>query len=171
MKKVVLKYGFISGGIAAALMLIYSTFMEKISFDKGYLFGYTFIILSFVPIYFGILHLKNNTTSTRPTFLKYLGTGLLIAVISSACYALMWTILYYTVFPDFIEKYNAQMIALAQKSKDPAKAMKNVQEQMEQFRNMYKTPLSVFFWTFLIEPLPVGILISFIAAIIVKLRK
>jgi hypothetical protein len=169
MKKSVLKYGFISGGMSAVMVSIVGYMMHSYKFDAGEVMGYSFIILSFIPIYLGMVHYKNHA-ATPPSFLKYLGAGLLIAVISSACYALIWEILYYTLFPDFIEKYVACMADKWQQEHRSAEYIKKAMAGMEFYKKMYKNPISLFLGTLILEPLPVGIVISLISSAIVYFR-
>ena len=46
MKKVILTFGLIAGAISASLMVVSMVFADRIGFDRGYLVGYTTIVLS-----------------------------------------------------------------------------------------------------------------------------
>jgi hypothetical protein len=169
MKKSVIRFGLIGGAISVVLMIVATIFFEKFGSEGSEAVGYTGIILSSLPIYFGIRHYKNNA-SDKPGFLKFLGVGVLIAVVIGVCYALVWDILYYTVFPDFIDKYIACMADKAQKAHKSAAEMKKLAEQAQMFKKIYSNPFSVFLFTFVTEPLPVGIVVSLISSAIVWLR-
>lgn len=170
MKKSVVKYGLIGGAISILMMLCVTINLEKSDHGVGSeVFGYIAIILSSLPIYFGVAHYAKHAVE-KPGFLKQLGAGLLIALIIGICYALTWTILYYTVFPDFLDKYIACMKDNAVKAHKTTAELQKLQEQANMFRKMYATPLSIFFFTLITEPLPVGIVVSLVSATIIWLK-
>ena len=54
MRKTVLTFGLISGGILSLMMLSTVPFADQIGFDKGVIIGYTTMVLSFLLVFFGI---------------------------------------------------------------------------------------------------------------------
>ncbi len=86
MKKIVLTFGLISGAMAAAMMLGTLPFVEKIGFEKGYILGYTTIVLSALMVFFGVRSYRENVGGGRLTFGRGVAVGILITLISNACY-------------------------------------------------------------------------------------
>jgi hypothetical protein len=170
MKKTVITYGLLSGGISAALMLITSL---TIGFDHGgfgYLIGYTAMILAFLFIYFGMASYRDNMGGGTIKYGKALAIGILIAIISSICYVIMWAFVYHFMFPDFMDKYSTDVInKLRAKGAPEAEIIKQI-AGLQQMKEMYKNPVLFFLFTF-IEPFPVGVAISLISAFIVRMKK
>ena len=48
MKRIVLKFGLLSGGAAALMMFATVPFIEAISFERSAIVGYTAIVISFL---------------------------------------------------------------------------------------------------------------------------
>lgn len=117
MRRILLVYGFIAGGMLAAMMLITLPFHDRIGFDTGGpVVGYTTMVLAFLMIYFGVKSYRDNVGGGKVSFWRALGGGALIAVIGSACYVATWEIAYFNVMPDFPDKYAAHTIEKAKQS-------------------------------------------------------
>src|SRR6202142_4284228 len=116
MKKTVLTFGLISGAISAAMMLATLPFADKIGWDKGEVLGYTTIVLAALMVFFGVRSYRENVAGGRLTFGRGFAVGILITLISSACYVGTWEIVYYKLMPGFAEKYAAHMVERAKAS-------------------------------------------------------
>jgi hypothetical protein len=162
-KKTVITFGVISGVISSLLMVGTSTLVDRIGFDKGYIVGYTAIVLSFLLVFFGIRSYRDNVTDGHITFMKGFGVGICITLISCVFYVGTWEVLSRTVFKDFMDKYSAYMISKAQASGASAQAVQAQITEIEQMKVMYANPLYRVAMTF-IEPFPVGLLITLISA-------
>jgi hypothetical protein len=172
MKKTIIKYGFISGAMAAVGMLLMSFVLKSYGvagsgFDKTAYVGFSAIILSMSVIFFGIKAYRDNENDGTITFMKALLIGLGIALISSVCYSLMWLVVYYNVFPNFIEDYAAFTVKKLKESGATELQLSKNQAEMQQFKDLYKTPFGIFAVT-LIEPLPIGVLGALVSAFILK---
>jgi len=170
MKKIVLTFGLISGAISAALMLATVPFIDKIGFDRGVIVGYTGMVLSFLLVFFGIRSYRENIGKGQISFGRALGVGLLIMLISCICYVITWEIVYFNFMPDFGEKYAAYMIESARASGASPEQISKQIEQMKSFKVMYDKPLINAALTFL-EPLPVGLIMTFISSLILRKRR
>ena len=69
---------------------------------------------------------------------------------------------YYLFVPDFLDKYIPHVLKGVAASDLPAKT-----KEMENFKNMYKSPFFVILITYS-EVLPVGLIVAFISALILK---
>ena len=172
MKKTIIKYGLISGGIAAVSQFIITLVLKSYGFDKtafersAYV-GYTLIILSMAVIFFGIKAYRDTESEGTMTFTKGLLIGLGIAAISSVCYSLMWLVVYYNFVPNFMDDYAAFTIKQLKESGASALQLSENEAQLQQFKDLYKTPFGIFALT-LIEPLPIGVLGALVSAFILK---
>ena len=172
MKKTIIKYGLISGGMAAtailAITLVLKSYgFDKVGFDNSAYVGYTLIILSMAVIFFGVKAYRDTENEGKMTFTKGLLIGLGIAAISSVCYSLMWLVVYYNFIPNFMEDYATFCTQKLKESGASASELSKNQAELQQFKNLYKTPLGIFAVT-LIEPLPIGILGALVSAFILK---
>jgi hypothetical protein len=166
MKKTVLTFGLISGAISSSLMLLVTMpLADKIGFDNGEILGYTTIVLSFLLVYVGVRSYRENIGGGTITFGRALGVGLLITVISCACYVASWEILYFNFGfgHDFLDKYSAYQTEKAKASGASAEALQTQLQEMEKFKKMYENPLFNAAMTFM-EPFPVGLIVSLISA-------
>lgn len=172
MKKTIIKYGLISGAIAAAcqliiVMILKSYGFDKVGFDNSAYFGYSLIILSMAVIFFGIKAFRDKENEGKVTFTKGLGIGLGIALISSVCYSLMWLVVYYGFIPNFMEDYATFCMNKLKESGANEMELSKNQAELAQIKEFYKTPWGIFAIT-LVEPLPIGVLGALVSAFILK---
>ena len=170
MKKIVLVFGLISGALMAVFMFATMPFLDKIGFDRGYIVGYTGMVLAFMLIFFGIRSYRENVGGGAITFGRAFAVGILIAVISSLCYVIAWQILYHTLMPDFFEKFSAHVIEKARASGATPEAVQAKVQEMEQAKRLYSNPVLHVAFTFL-EPFPVGLIITLISALILRKKR
>ncbi len=90
MRKTVLTFGLISGGILSLMMLSTVPFVDQIGFDKGAIIGYTTMVLSFLLVFFGIRSYRENIGQGVITFGRAFSVGILITIISCLCYVVTW---------------------------------------------------------------------------------
>jgi hypothetical protein len=77
----------------------------------------------------------------------------------------MWLVVYYNFIPNFMEDYAAYSTNELKASGASEAELRNNAAQMQDFKNLYKTPFGVFAVT-LIEPLPIGVLGALVSAFI-----
>jgi Protein of unknown function (DUF4199) len=167
MKKTVLTFGLISGGVSAAMMLMTVPFADRIGWEKGEILGYTGIVLSALMVFFGVRSYRENVGAGRITFGRGFAVGILITLISSACYVGTWEIVYYKFMPDFVDKYAAHMVEHAKVSGASQQKMDETARQAEQFKKMYANPAINVAMTFM-EVFPIGLVVTGITAGILR---
>jgi hypothetical protein len=170
MKKPVLTFGLISGAILSAMMVATMPFIDQIGFDRGMIIGYTTMVLAFLLVFFGIRSYRETVGEGQITFSRALGVGLLIMVVACICYVITWEIVYFNFLPDFGDKYTAHVLENARSSGASPEAIAKQAEEMNKFKALYN---NIFFnaaVTFL-EPLPVGLPLTFISALILRKRR
>lgn len=90
--------------------------------------------------------------------------------VSCVCYVITWEFLYFNFMPDFGEKYTNFLIDKTRASGASVEQIAQQTEQMKNFKALYDNPLINAAFTFL-EPLPVGIVMTFISALVLRKRR
>jgi hypothetical protein len=163
MRKIVLTFGLIAGAILSAMMLITIPFHDQIGFDKGLVIGYTTMVLAFLLIFAGVKSYRVNVSGGSVSFGRALVVGLSITAVASVCYVATWQFVYHRLAPDYLEKYTAYAVAKERESGASEAQILAKTKEMQEFNELYKNPLVNIAYT-LLEPLPVGIVLSLIAA-------
>ena len=167
MKKIVLTFGLISGAVSIATMLAALPFEDKISHDKAEILGYTIIVLSALLVFFGIRSYRENVGGGRLSFGRGFAVGILITLISSACYVGTWEIVYFKFMPDFAVKYGAQMVERAKASGASQQKIAETEQQAKEFKQAYDNPLINMAYTFM-EVFPVYLVVTTVSAGILR---
>jgi uncharacterized protein DUF4199 len=169
MKKTVLTWGLISGAISSAMMLATLPFIDAIGFDKSEILGYTTLVLSSLLVFFGVRSYRENAGAGRLTFGRGFLVGVLIALVSSACYVATWQFIYYKVSPDFLDKYAAHLVDKATASGASPEKLAEIRKQSAEFKKMFDNPAVNVALTFL-EPLPIGLIAAALSAAALRRR-
>ena len=169
MRKVVLTFGLLSGAVSSAMMLLTIPFIDQIT-NHAEVLGYTTIVASFLLVFFGVRSYRDNVAGGSVTFARAFGVGLLMTVISCACYVATWEFLYFKVMPDFADKYAAHAIARARESGQSAAQIEALTKEMADFKTLYQKPLVNMAMTFM-EPFPVGLGVTIISAAVLRRRR
>jgi hypothetical protein len=133
MKKTVLIFGVISGLISSATMLATIPFMHKVSAEKGYIIGYTNIVLAGLLVFFGIRSYRENFSGGKLTFAQGFIVGILITVLSNCFYVATWEFIYHEFMPNFAENYATQMVEHAKASGASRQKVDQIARQAEEF--------------------------------------
>lgn len=170
MKRIVLTFGLIAGAILSGMMLLTLPFHDQIGFDKGYIIGYTTMVLAFLMIFVGVKTYRDTVAGGKVTFGQAFKVGLLIMLVASVCYVVTWEIIYYTISPDYLDKYASYSIEKLKQSGASAEAIAAKTQEMAKFKVMYQNPLVNIAFT-LLEPLPVGLLFTLVAAAVLSRKR
>ncbi len=171
MKKTVLTFGLIAGAILSLMMVATMPFMEKIGFDRGMIIGYTTMVLAFLLVFFGIRSYRETIGNGQISFWRALGVGLLIVVVASICYVITWEIIYFNFLQDFGEKYAAHAIEQVRGSGKSPQEIETEIANMRNMMNLYKSNILFNIAVTFIEPLPVGVPMSLLSALILRKRR
>ena len=168
MKKTVLTFGLISGVMISVLMDSSLLLANKIgSGHNSMLLGYTMMVASFLLIYFGVRSYRDNTLGGQISFGRAFACGILITLITTIFYVAMWEIVYFNFMPHFMDGYFAAQIQRIQSAGlDPATTAARV-AAIQHSQQLYQNPLVNMAYTF-IEPFPVGFIITFVSAAVLR---
>ncbi|HET9706209.1 MAG TPA: DUF4199 domain-containing protein [Vicinamibacterales bacterium] len=167
MTKIVLTFGLLSGAVAGVMMFLTLPFAERIGFDRAVYVGYTTIVISMLFVYFGVRSYRDNVLGGRMNFGKAFTAGMLITIISSACYVAAWLVMYYGFMPDFANQYADYLV---EQARTPGASQADIDaaiKQGEQARQWLANPLINAAVSFT-EPLPVGVIVTLISAAVLK---
>ena len=170
MKKIVLTFGLISGGILVAMMVATLPFIDQIGFENGEIIGYTTLVAAFLFVFFGIRSYRETVGNGYITFGRAFKVGILITVISSLCYVISWQIIYFNFIPDFVDKYSQYMVEKSRAAGASPEQIAGEVAQMERFKVIFQNPFYNFLITFFVEPFPIGLIITLISAFILRKR-
>jgi hypothetical protein len=169
MKKNIWVCGLIGGAVAAAWVVVgESAFTNGLSLNTRMVFGYASMILAFSLIFVAVKNYRDNYNSGIITFGKAFKIGLLITLIASTVYVIVWMIDFSYFVPDYGEKYQAQVLSELKASGASADVIQKQGTEMAATMEKYKTsPTFRAMFTYL-EIVPVGLVVSLIAALILK---
>jgi Protein of unknown function (DUF4199) len=167
MKKTVLTFGLISGGISAVAMLATVPFADRLGFDVGEILGYTLIVISALLVFFGIRSYRENVSGGRLTFGRGFAVGILITLLSNVCYVATWEVVYFKFMPDFADKYAAHMIGRAKSTGASPEKIEKTTREAAQFKEMYNKPSMNIALTFA-EVFPIGLGVTLLSAAVLR---
>lgn len=168
MKRIVLVYGLVAGAIVSVLVI--GTILWNrgtVDVEQGHLYGYASMVLAFLLVYFGVRRYRETVGGGAIGFGRAVGVGLLITLVASAVYVLVWQIVYYGFLPDFAERFGDAVVARMRESGETAAAIAAKEAEMARFAEMYRNPLFNVAVTFL-EIFPVGLVMTLISAAILR---
>ena len=114
MKKIVLRYGLVSGAVLMGLSAVIAPLCMNgtLDFSHSEVLGYSAMVLSFLLVFFGDPgSYRDNVAGGVISFGKAFQVGLLITLITCAMYVIAWEIIYFNFFPDFLDQYSAHVLA------------------------------------------------------------
>lgn len=170
MRRIILTFGLIAGGILAVAFSISLAFHDQISLEKGMYIGYTSMVAAFLMVFFGVRAYRDNVAGGSVRFGRAFLVGLGITMVATVCYVATWEVIYYKFMPDFYDKYAAVMVDNAKKSGASDAKIAATEKQMNDMKEAVKNPLVAIAYTF-IEPFPVGLLFTLIAAGVLSRKK
>ncbi|HWZ04049.1 MAG TPA: DUF4199 domain-containing protein [Mucilaginibacter sp.] len=168
MKKIIFTCGII-GGLISVGWYIFSVQVFKLdmSMNARLFFGYASMVLAFSLIFVGIKNFRDNYSGGVISFGTAIKVALLITAVASTVYVGVWLIDYYFFTPDYFDKYAASVLAGLKASHTSQANIDKQMAQITEYAKMYRNPFYNALMTYA-EIAPVGIVISLIAALILK---
>jgi len=166
MKRIVLTFGLISGAIASLLMLLQIPLIDRVGFERMEVVGYTAIIASMLLVFFGIRAYREHAGGVV-TFGRAFTVGILITLVSCACYVATWQVVYFNFAPDFMDRYSAYAIERVRASGASQSEIDATARRMRDFKELYDKPLVNAAFTFM-EPFPIGLLVTLVSAAVLR---
>lgn len=140
---------------------------SDVDMDNGQIIGYASMILAFGAGFFGVRQLRDKA-AYKWGFMKAWGVGLGIVLVGGIIYSGGWVV-YAENNPDKVEAMMEGYSRAIQENPDITEEEKQEQlKNMDEYAEVFKNPVANFFMTLIMEPLPPGIIISLIIAIILR---
>jgi hypothetical protein len=171
MKKTVLTFGVISGLIIAVLMSVTLQFSHQIGLNRAMVIGYTTMVLAFLLVFFGIRSYRENVGNGSISFSRALSVGLLIMLISCCFYVATWEVIYHNFLPNFADEYMTLASEQMRTSGKPPQQIEAEIANMQSMMQMYKSNILFNIAFTFLEPLPVGLVMTLISALILRKRR
>src|ERR1700741_5352728 len=171
MKKTVLTFGLISGAIISALMMATIPFAHRIGMGSAMVIGYTTMVLAFLLVFFGIRSYRENVGDGQISFGRALGVGLLIMLITCVFYVAIWEVMYHVFMPNFVDEYMTHAVDRVRASGKSPQEIETEIANMRSMMQLYKSNIFVNVGMTLLEPLPVGLLMTLLSAAILRKRR
>lgn len=168
MKKNVLVFGLIVGGILTGWMLYMAArCYTNPKVENNDTIGYAAMVLVFSLIYVGIKNYRDKYLGGTIRFATAFKTGFLISLVASTLYVVVWLVDYYIFIPDFLEAYSTHVLFQASLDGASQADLDAKAKQMATFKELYENPVFVVLITYA-EVLPPGLAVSLISALILK---
>jgi len=169
MKKTIWVCGVIAGIFSVTWGVISAgPLSDSLSLNTRLVLGYATMILAFSLIFVAIKNYRDTYSEGQITFGKALGIGLLVTLIASTVYVVVWMIDFSYFVPDYSEKYQAQAIAQMKASGASAAIIQKQAAEISSSMAKYKSSAAFRVMFTYLEIAPVGIVVSLIAALILK---
>ncbi|HEY2825363.1 MAG TPA: DUF4199 domain-containing protein [Gemmatimonadales bacterium] len=170
MRKFVLTFGLIAGGMLAVLLILTQVVIGEEFLDHGAIIGYTGMVAAFLMVYFGVRAYRDHLGGKPLSFGRAFAAGILITVVASACYVATWEVIVYKFTPDFADKYAAHELRKAREAHATDAEIAKIEKDMQMFKQLYANPLVNIALTFL-EPLPVGLVFAIVTAVVMSRKR
>jgi len=168
MKKIVLVCGGIAGLIVCAMgVFTTAVFCTSGDFESGMVYGYTSQIIAFSLIFVGVKNFRDKYNSGVVSFGKAFKVGLLITLVASTLYVISWLINFHFFMPDFYDKYFMRMLDQLKASGASTTTIAEKTTEMTKMKEWSKNEFFIIIMTY-VEILPVGLILTLIAALILK---
>jgi Protein of unknown function (DUF4199) len=167
MKRIVITFGLISGGLAALMMFATIPLVDRVSYEYLTVLGYTIFVACFLMVFFGIRSYRDNVGGGRITFGKAFTVGILITLLSCAIYIISWEFIHQQFLPTFMDDYTNHIVEKMRAAGATQEELNQQIRENEQFKQWYKNPFIRYAMS-LMEAFPVGLLITLISSLILK---
>jgi hypothetical protein len=165
MKKIIYRNGLLGGLLVSINMIITTVFMKaNPGAEPNMVLGFSSMFLSFLFVIIGIKQ-QESFKDLENSFWNSFKTGLYISAIISTIYVLVWLVIYYNFYPEFMENYSDIVLKNTKPEELAAKTL-----EMEQMKEAYKNPMFVVLYTYF-EVFPLGILVSLITPTITLVKQ
>lgn len=171
MKQIIIRYALVGGIIVAAMLIGGAVYCYNTGkFEGSMVLGFASMLLAFSFIFVAIKKQRDQFNGGVISFGQAFKTGIIMALITSTIYVATWLLCYYVFVPDFMEQFTNYTMTKLKASGASAAEIASESATQQKYMEMYKNPLFVILFTY-VEILPVGILVSLVAALVLKRKK
>jgi hypothetical protein len=170
MKKNIIIYGLTAGIVVSILMLFninYISHAGNVDYNTSLLLGYASMLIAFSLVYVGIRNYRDKYNGGVISFGRAFKIGIMIVLIASTIFVVVWLIDYFFFIPDYMEKYSAHELDKLKASGASQIEIDKQTKKMANFATMFKNPFFNAMMTYA-EILPVGLIVTLISSLILK---
>lgn len=167
----ILKYGLIAGLIVGIInFTLFVGAGDQPHFENGMLIGYTIMLIALSTIFVGIKRYRDRELGGVIRFWPAFGMGVAISFIAGIFYVVAWEASQAISGADFATAYSNYMIEQARAKGESAAAIAQMTAEFAEFKVMYANPMWRLPMIFT-EIFPVGVLVSLISALLLRLPR
>ena len=170
MKKRILTFGLISTVALAAMYVLMCLARQNGNSEISEILVYAGVVVLFTMVFVWIKSYRDNALGGFITFGKAFKVGILMSLASSLCYAIMWMILFNSIFKGFMEQHS---VALMEKLKASGASVEEIaakKEEMLKQAKLYGNPSSRVAIIF-IQGFPVEAIMTLVASFVLKKKQ
>jgi hypothetical protein len=169
MRKTVLVYGLLSGGIIIAIIsgtiAVWGGLHEMEGL--GQWVGYLVMVVALSAMFFGVKSYRDHTLGGVIKFKTAFLVGLLITLVASVVYVAGWEVYLAATNYRFMEQYTSSQIEKLKAEGVSGEQLEKQVADMNYWKEMYKNPFIRAGMTFM-EIFPVGLIIALLSAAILR---
>ncbi|MBI4418652.1 MAG: DUF4199 domain-containing protein [Ignavibacteriales bacterium] len=175
MRRFVLTYGLISGGIIIVLGFINTNLWKAgvVNFDNAEIIGYASMLIALSMVFFGIKAFRDRHQGGVVRFGKAFLVGLLITLVASSVYVAGWEV-YWQMDDElrrtFMDRYTEHVIEKLRAEGTRDEEIQARREEMDHMKELYNVRILRLAFT-LVEILPVGLLVTLVSAAILRRKE
>ena len=162
MQKLILVYGVIAG-----LVIISSAILSLVVGIASTWLGFLVMFIAFSTIFLAVKTYRDDALGGVIRFGTGFGLGLGITIVASLIYVFVWELYLVATDYTFMDTYTASLLEKESAGGASQEQLAELASEMESMKEMYANPLIRLPMTF-VEIFPVGLLISLIAAFVMK---
>lgn len=166
-----LRYSLIYGGLAsivlAAFIAVTAFLNHKVQWVATLTFGYSVMLVAMSFIFVGVKRYRDVERGGVIRFFPALGLALLIALIATIAYTLIWEMYLAATHYRFMDDYIASALAKARAGGKSAAEIARMSAELDGMRAMYANPLVRLPMTAM-EVAPVGLAVSLFSAALLR---
>lgn len=166
-----LRYSLIYGGLAsfvlAAFIAVTALLHDQVQWVATLTFGYSVMLVAMSFIFVGVKRYRDIECGGVIRFFPALGLALLIALIATIAYTLIWEMYLAATHYRFMDDYIASMLAKARADGKSAAEIAGMKAELDGMRTMYANPLIRLPITAM-EVAPVGLAVSLFSAALLR---
>ena len=170
MKKTTLIFGFSSGGNMTVMYILICLARNGGSVNISQILMCAAVLLLFIFVFLGIKSYRDSVLDGYITFGKAFKIGILISLVSSLSYTILWVILFNPIFKDFMEQHAAFLIEKLKISGASVVEINAKKEEMLKHAMLYRNPFFragiIFIQAFPVEAIMIGI-----ASVVIKKKQ
>ena len=163
----ILKYGLIAGLVVGGIDFVMFTTMDQHDFENGMLIGYSIMLVALSAVFIGVKRHRDLELGGVIRFWPAFGMGVAISFIAGVFYVLSWEASQAVTGGDFAATYSNFVLEQARAKGESAAAIAKMSAELAEFKVMYANPLVRLPMVFT-EIFPVGVLVSFVSALLLR---